>query len=476
MMISSDTKDNFEYNVFVKNEDWFLQTNPLISLIYKILDKKRNVVSNVNGRIELQSFNQTINTLYDITPKSETEKIFLELLLDYSKKVQSVSTNDVEWFIRMCLEWTKNHQTSKTFLTDSSTEIVEKYNNLFQQNISFLEMVETYSDLETLISNLAIDIKSKEILLETLLLAGVTDKVVVEESYLANYKIEQSKGYSFAINPHGYFLGTQKHWKFSKCKVFVIDGSVESVGEIHTVLQQLSKNDNVPLVIIARSFAEEVIATLKINHQNKKLNVLPVVVDSSSLEFANVFADLSIVTGKECISFLKGDKISTIPLGEIPVVDELMATEGRVTILNEYSDAGVTNHLRLLVEKKQQCEQIELVELIEKRIKSLVSSSIKIHIPKHVSQAERQMIKSNIDFGFKTIRSCLGHGFIKTKSFEQWLKANSTKDQVVDHVLLSVLKQYSGDRISAVEFFASLWYFVSFVELMQNLGGALEVC
>jgi len=475
-MISSDTKDIFSCNQFVQKNKWFSQINSLISLIEKILDKKRNVISSVSNRIEFQSFNQMINTLYDITPKSESEKILLELLLDYSRKVQSVSTNDVEWFIRICLEWIQLFQIHDLKLNKSADELIEEYNNLFLYNSEFINNIETIGELRTLINDIKIDEKSKSVLFETLLLAGTVDKIIVEDTYGSNYKIEQTKGCSFALSPHLFFLGNQKLWKFSKCKVFVIDGSVESVGEIHTVLQQLSKQDNIPLVIIARSFAEEVIATLKINYQNKKLNVLPVIVDSSSLELSNAFADLSMVTGKECISFLKGDRISTVPLADIPVVDQFIATEGRITIINEQSEAGVATHVRSLIQKKNVTEEVELVEILDKRIKSLISNSVKINIPRHLSETERKNIKMNIDFGFKTIRSSLVHGFIDVNKLHNWLKDNSTKNQIVDLVLLSVMKKYSSERISVVEFFASLWYFVSFVELMQNLGGILEVC
>ena len=62
--------------------------------------------------------------------------------------------------------------------------------------------------------------------------------------------------------------------KLLDCKVIFIDGIIESVGEIDSVLQQLS-NDRTKCCIFARGFAPDVINTLSLNYEKNKLKVFP---------------------------------------------------------------------------------------------------------------------------------------------------------------------------------------------------------
>jgi hypothetical protein len=163
-------------------------------------------------------------------------------------------------------------------------------------------------------------------------------------------------------------------------KIIIIEGAPESVGELNPLLQKCHESGT-NVVLVARSFPEEVSATLATNWARNSLNVLPVIY-GASIDTINLSADLTAVTQGELITPMMGDVIS------IGVTQECkQGTCKRIlwtsSGLHIYKDINVSKHINGLLERIKNTEEEELQQLYSDRIACLSNDSIELQISDH---------------------------------------------------------------------------------------------
>ena len=161
--------------------------------------------------------------------------------------------------------------------------------------------------------------------------------------------------------------------------VIMIEGAPETVGEINSLLEW-NHNSKRPVVLIARSFPEEVSATLATNWVKGSLTVLPFRY-GDSLETINLAADMCSITKGELISNQFGDVIS------VGVVDEDKWGEVESVLWNSkglflQKDVDVSRHINALLVKIKDTENEDLFKIYQDRILSLSNDAVEIWIPK----------------------------------------------------------------------------------------------
>ena len=153
-------------------------------------------------------------------------------------------------------------------------------------------------------------------------------------------------------------------WEASEVKCVCIDGIIESVSEIHHILEKLNSLQQ-PAVLFARGFSMEVISTLSVNARRGTLNVAPVVV-GYTIEHANTLKDIAIACGGDVVSSLKGELISAIDLDEVPTVEKVCITSAGVMISHRYSKKNVNNHVKKIQKNRQELLETPNAATIEK--------------------------------------------------------------------------------------------------------------
>ena len=96
-------------------------------------------------------------------------------------------------------------------------------------------------------------------------------------------------------------------------RIACIDGYVESVSELHLLLEELSEA-KVPCFLFVRGMSEDVLHTIKTNNDRKTLMVFPYIVPFD-LDSVNTIVDIAVSAGTDVLSNLKSDKIQ-ISLGD----------------------------------------------------------------------------------------------------------------------------------------------------------------
>jgi len=232
----------------------------------------------------------------------------------------------------------------------------------------------TLSDLRTIIDRVSNNKNISQIVCDALELAGYGGRIVVEKSSSDVSSVELCNGYTFECRPAWKLVA-----KFENVRTCVIDGYVESVSEIHHLLQ-VSSEKKEPLALFTRGASNDVIHTLKVNYDRGSLRVIPLIVNFD-LEGINTVNDISVVTGADLVSSNRGDLISSIKYEEMPIVDSITTHPNKVTVKNSGTRSAVNLQVRRLLEKSMESAAADVSELYHKRIRSLSPNHVTIRIP-----------------------------------------------------------------------------------------------
>ena len=240
--------------------------------------------------------------------------------------------------------------------------------------------------------------------------AGLDGKISVTHGESLT-KVILSSGYDFKISPPPAFIlssGSQD-WTLFNFVPILIDGIIETVGEIHHILEKCS-NEKIPAVIFCRGMSEEVIATLAANYKRKTLNIIPVVVpvDMASI---NMLKDIAVITGNDITSSLKGELISKIAIEEINTAKKAIIKNGAVKIIDEKNALSVLVHTRALARQRNEEYIPEKITLLNNRIKNLSAICAEVFLGPDLGFS-REEVGRQIGASIKVFNSVCHFGLI----------------------------------------------------------------
>lgn len=183
-------------------------------------------------------------------------------------------------------------------------------------------------------------------------------------------------------------IGNTEFVEMSNPNIIMIEGSPETVSEINLLLEE-NHNTAKPCVLIARSFPEEISATLATNWLKGTLNILPIVY-GTEIETINLAADMCSVTKGELVSPVFGDVISVAVQkpDKRGTCDRIEWQNNRLKI---FKDIDVSRHIQSLLSKIELTDNEELQEIISDRVTSLSNDSIELEISDQALQLAEEL-------------------------------------------------------------------------------------
>lgn len=297
----------------------------------------------------------------------------------------------------------------------SFDKTLELFLDLFEKsdaesNISFFPcdlgaIPATFSDIVSVTKEFFDSSKEEalHIFLEAIELAGFGGKIFVEKTHAAIPSIELNCGFSFDIKP-----AWDLNAKFSNVRTLVIDGYVESVSEVHHILESISQKKE-SCVIFARGMSQDVIHTLRVNFDRGTLTAIPVIVNFD-IEGINTLNDITVVTGNNLVSSNKGDLISSIAYDTCPVVDSVLIYPTKVIIQHNKTAVAISSHVNFLKNKRSEKSYVEdMSKLYDKRIRSLTPNQVLIRLP---NDKDFIRLSQSIDLGLRTVKSLVDYGVV----------------------------------------------------------------
>jgi len=350
---------------------------------------KEDILVLKDDNISLQTKYQFI---FSYRAKNKIQKSLLEILINYALLSEKLTPGTFDRVIQNVAEHCRNF---------------EHKNGLANLQTNF-QMVCRPPQKEDITKWVIQPMKSRDRMCGSLFesaisLAGFGGKIFVEKSSAQVNSIELVSGFSFPVTN-----GWDTNTKFKNARVICIDGYVESVSEIHHLLEDSSSSKE-SLLLVARGFSNDVIHTLRVNWDRGSLKVFPAVVPFD-LEGINAINDIAIVCGCDLVSSTKGDLISSVKIHNYPPVDEINIFPGKIIILSKNSKSRVGSHIEILKRKREDKSEIEdLSSLIDKRIKSLTPSQVIIKLVDDKDFVKRSQL---IDIGLRQISSIMNTGII----------------------------------------------------------------
>ena len=283
---------------------------------------------------------------------------------------------------------------------------------------------------------------ASSIVSDAIKIAGRNGKIFLDSSEPQKSEISFGTQNCKWAPPESFFT-TIKLPKISvqNCRVAFIDGIIESVSECHKIFQW-SYDEKTPVVIFARGFAEEVIATAGVNIQRQTAQVVPILISFDEVG-VNSFGDIASCFGSDVISADKGQLVSSLDLNQSIKVDRITVTSKSCEI--EFHDNLVDSVVERL-SKKLSAAEAGQSDLIKKRIDALGTGSVTIKIgtdQKNLAGIQ----KDRVDFGIRFVKSCLSHGIID-----------------INGKIMPSIAVKNGIKCSN-----------SFIDILSNCGAALEI-
>jgi len=248
---------------------------------------------------------------------------------------------------------------------------------------------------------------SKEIYKNVCNLMGPETKIVVKKNPRPKTIIELSSGFKIPIGIEPLFFKNipEESIDISDVEIILIEGSPDSIGEINYILER-SHNDNVNILLICRSFSEEIIATLSTNWMRNSLRIIPAVY-GNNIDSVNLPPDICEITGVFPITPKFGDSIS------VAICKKEKYGYAKSININDFtctiqSNKNVDAYRADLSQRMEKELDKEKQKILSDRISSLSSELITVLVPE-----KEIVVFEEIDAMFKIHTQFSKSGFIE---------------------------------------------------------------
>lgn len=297
---------------------------------------------------------------------------------------------------------------------------------------------------------------------EALVLNGTNSNISIEKNNSFHYEVELRNGYNFPVKTINSFLDkTTFEWKRQNVKILVIDGFIETIGEIETLTYELNKTKE-PLLIVSQGFEPEVLSFLTVNNRKKLIDVCLITVDPS-MESVNLINDIATAAGAELISVVNGDLVSTVRLNNLICVNKLIAGSTFLSFTQNNTKSAVNLRIEDLVRRKDEMANSDNVynftDFFIKRIKNLIGQSVVIKLPE-LSKGQLLNEKTQLDIVLRECKTLLDFGLIDLSNIE--LKYG-----------LEALKTDLPENLSHLSFAVGVWMAVKKAMEVLTVSGAI---
>ncbi len=221
------------------------------------------------------------------------------------------------------------------------------------------------------------------------------------ESYFGNdIVLKKYDNINFSIDYDYDYLGGRLHHKMKNYNFIIIDGVIESVGEVHHLLQQASENKE-PYVIFCFGISNEVKKTILENNKRGITEIFPVCFNVEE-DTINILNDIAVLHNSDVISSLKGQTISQEIRKKLKKGKEITLKRGIIEINPIVEDIKIKLHKKNLQKKISANTPTKTISLIEKRLKNLSKKSINIYVPDQIKSNNE--FKRELDYFFRFLK------------------------------------------------------------------------
>lgn len=459
----------------------FRSKDSFLAEVQQANEKMKTLLSRIKIALSEQGYPLKKDTYHFLTrvlePSNRVERTLFMLLFQSAYQSELMSASSAYLTVRFANEFIEELLKHPDLISRNEVELMREFEVMahdFNQKVTSLSTNLTAEKLSEEIERICLDPVLATAISQAIQVSGLEGKIHVEDGTLSNYVIEQKSGYYFTVlKPFKFMLPKSGVWEASNVKVMLVDGILEKVSELDKILNGAMQT-KMPVLLIAHGFSEEVVATIKANVDYNKFNVMPVRL-TTDLESLNVLNDIAVVSGADVVSTLKGQMVCFTEFDSLPTVERVRLTIKDLSIENAKTRAGVSHHLRGLLEKRQaQSDVMDLSDLIDKRIQGLISAAVVLKLP-NMTAAKRDDTKVKIDIALRTTKSLLNHGQLNLKRVQR--AENASEHGSLACVFWNAMNrvQEEIEYLPALSAYTGMYFVGKTILSMMTTGGLIEI-
>lgn len=260
----------------------------------------------------------------------------------------------------------------------------------------------TEGDVESFFTDLDLRPQLSSALQSAITMAGFKGRVVLEKTDTSTVSVERVSGYTFDLD-----TAFPVSLVLTAPRVLCIDGFVESVSEIHHLLEA-SHHSGEPMLLFLRGLHQDVTNTLKVNLDNGRLQIVPILV-KFDVEGLNTLNDICMVSGGDIVSSLKGQLISSVDYTQVPRVDRATVVRNRTSLSCSRTRSAVQAHVQEILERRRTCGVEDVEKLYDVRLHALSPNHVVVRLP---SSVDFVVVQQSLDIVLRSLRSSMEHGVV----------------------------------------------------------------
>ena len=389
-------------------------------VIKDFLEKEKNKINFFSKKSCLYSEGCLVedvvpNYLNDL-PVSEVEKTIKNIILKEFYSCENKYPYLGDYFLSRFFDLEKKNKSRYTF----------KFNK--QKQKSFVKSIEI-DNCKNILSWLF-----KNISLERI--------VAIENHDGEEIIIDCSEDFTFRFDYDFDYYQRNVGLSVSNYRFIIIDGMIESVGEIHHLMEKANKTKE-PYVIFCHGINEEVKYNILKNNAEGRTQILPVNINFNE-ETLNVLNDLAVVHNDSVVSSKMGQTISQEVRGDLKKAPLITFYKNRLIIKSNTNDVTIKTHrqfLRMRILEGKSKGDVNTDILID-RLKSFSTKTVKIYIPESINSKKfsRELdyslrFMSNLEKDYVMISSVFKTNYFIPCNFLKFAeqKIKSTRD-IIDNI------------------------------------------
>ncbi len=223
----------------------------------------------------------------------------------------------------------------------------------------------------------------------------------IEKSYSSDIHLVKKDNIFVRANYDRDFLGKNTNLEVHNYRFAIIDGFIESVGEIHHMLHFAAKSKE-PHVIFCFGMSEEVKRVIIDNNTRRITHIIPVSM-SVEEETINILNDIALLHNSDVISSQKGQTISQEMRKSLSLGRKIIFKTGGFEIEPVCSVNQIKRHINFLKNRIDNSPPDANTDLIRNRIKNLNPKSLSVFVPKKLSSDIE--FNRSLDYGLRMMSS-----------------------------------------------------------------------
>ena len=248
---------------------------------------------------------------------------------------------------------------------------------------------------------------------ETVRKAGSSGSISVDSHSYLEPRIEAHHGFRTLCSVNNFFHGFVTSGEIKNSKIIVIDGAVLEVSEIHHILEK-SFETKQSVVLIARSFSDDVSNTLAVNWKSGKTRVLSFTLPDQ-LETINECKDICSVTKSVPVSKDSGLRVNNIDLDELKSFDiHYNSDSDTLRILLGPDDFSRVNQVKSQIQEKYEKEkEDDIRKILSNRIARMSVRNVILY--SSFTDIERGIFEDRAGAVFSYFSRSASQGVVKMK-------------------------------------------------------------